>query len=207
MRPAQPCCGACWKDTPRDRGAALRVPAVGIEPLPLQNPASMMWLAAISDPSCALAGEMGHHLLLARGVPEDRLRHQIEVYREARAAFGHDVKTGYCQVTRGIYVAENEEQAWAEAAPGIERYFRQSQKVPPDAAVPSLSEMAQRGYFIVGDPRSCAEQVSALARAVPITHLACDVYLPRVASANLLRSIRLFGERVIPLCEEALTPA
>ncbi len=183
------------------------VPAVGIEPLPLQVPAQMLWLAAIGDSSCELAGQLGYHLLLARGVPEDRLRQQIEIYRMAQAEAGHDARTGYTQVTRGVYVAESNDQAWTEAAPGIERYFRQSQKIAPDAPVPALDEMARRGYFIVGDPRACAEQVVALAETVPLTHLACDVYLPRVPSAGLLRSIRLFGEQVVPLCGQALSIA
>jgi alkanesulfonate monooxygenase SsuD/methylene tetrahydromethanopterin reductase-like flavin-dependent oxidoreductase (luciferase family) len=177
------------------------VPAIAIEPLPLQDPASMFWMAAIGDASCALAGQLGDHLLLARGIPEERLCDQIEIYRRARAAAGHDPRAGCTQVTRGVYVAESAEQAWAEAAPGIERYYRESKKIPPDAAVPDLYEMARQGYFIVGDPPSCAQQIDALASAVPLTHLACDMYLPRVPHAAIMRSIQLCGEQVMPLAE------
>jgi len=173
------------------------VPAVGIEPLPLQKPSSMLWMASMSDASCTLAGQLGDHLLLARGIPEERLREQISVYRQARVSAGHDEQSGNTQVTRGLYVARTDEQAWIEAAPGIERYYRQSKKVAPGAPVPDLREMARQSYFIIGDPDTCVQQIRALGQAASLSHLACDMYLPRVPHEAILRSIRLCGERVI----------
>lgn len=161
-----------------------------LTPRPLQAAGEMVWVAAGSVESARLAGGSGGHLLLARGVAVPNLREQIAAYREARAARDLDPVGGRIQVTRGMHVAATDEEAWREAAHGIESYLRATGR-PVEG---DLREMARRGDFIVGSPATCATAIRDLAETVPISDLACDIWLQGMAHARMARSLALLGD-------------
>lgn len=178
------------------QGAHYSVPEVRLVPTPLQPVESMLWLAAGSVHSAALAGNSGGHLLLARGARAAALQEQVAAYREARAARGLDPGRGRIQVTRGLYVAPSEEEAWREAAHGIAAYLRASGRLDGERDVRAL---AARGDFIVGTPAHCATAIRDLAEEVPITDLACDIFLHGMEHRLMARSLDLLGREVAPL--------
>jgi alkanesulfonate monooxygenase SsuD/methylene tetrahydromethanopterin reductase-like flavin-dependent oxidoreductase (luciferase family) len=102
------------------------------------------------------------------------------------------------QVTRGIYVAPSDEQAWREAERGVRAFMRATGRPGDDA---DLRELGRRGDFIVGSPETCAAAIRALAQAAPITDLACDIFLPGMEYGLVERSLELLGqaaERLAP---------
>lgn len=173
--------------------------AVGLTPLPVQQPRQMLWLASMSDGTAQVAGTLGTHLLLARGQPDAAVQRHIGLYQQARTQANWTKSTGLTQVTRGIYVAETDEQAWREAAPGIERYYRRSKKIAESAPVPSLHEMTEQGCWIVGSPSSCARHIAALSSRLPLSHLACDIKVPTLPRDRVIRSLTLLATEVLPL--------
>jgi alkanesulfonate monooxygenase SsuD/methylene tetrahydromethanopterin reductase-like flavin-dependent oxidoreductase (luciferase family) len=181
-------------------GRFYHVPEITLVPAPLQPVNHLIWVAAGSLDSARLAGRSGGNLLLARGTPLADLRAQITAYQEARAEQDVHPETARIQVTRGVYVARTDEQAWREAEQGIVEYLRASRRdVPND----NLQDLAQRGDFIIGSPRTCAAAIRALTKAVPITDLACDIALYGMEHARTAQSLDLLGREVAELlCAE-----
>lgn len=172
-------------------GSHYRVPRVTVVPRPLQPVANMIWVAAGSNGAAAYAGSTGSHLLLARGMAEADLREQVAAYRGARAAHGMDPEGGRIQVTRGVYVAPTDEAAWEEATPGIRAYLERTGRGDAEA---EPEELARRGDFIIGSPQTCLAAIHDLADQVPITDLACDIFLVGMEHERVARSLALLGE-------------
>jgi alkanesulfonate monooxygenase SsuD/methylene tetrahydromethanopterin reductase-like flavin-dependent oxidoreductase (luciferase family) len=185
-------------------GAYYTVPPVTLVPRPLQRVQDLLWVAASSLGSAAVAGRSGGRLLTSRGMPLRDLLEQIAVYRETRAEAGYDATGVAIQVTRGVYVAESEEAAWREAEPGIRRHYAYLTRYHGEGC--ALREMARRGDFIVGTPGQVAEEIAALAAEAPITHLACDISLNGVPHERIARSLDLLGREVVPLVQRPAVP-
>lgn len=142
-------------------GTYYQIPEVMLMPRPLQPPEHMLWVATGSVASAQLAGQSGTHLLLARGMSLARLREQIAAYQEARAAQGLQRAGARVQVTRGLYVAPTDAQAWEEAAYGIVEYLRRSGRTVETGEV---RELARQGDFIIGSPERAPRRSSSLPR-------------------------------------------
>ncbi len=177
-------------------GAYYTIPEVTLVPRPLQRVGDMVWVAAGSQASADLAGRSGGHLLLARGVAADELVRQIEAYRRGRAEAQLDVTTAHIQVTRGLYVAETEEEAWRDSAESIRRHYARLARYGGEAV--DVRTMAARSDFIVGTPEQCAEGIHTLHARIPVTHLALDIALIGMPHARVARSLDLFGRAVAP---------
>jgi alkanesulfonate monooxygenase SsuD/methylene tetrahydromethanopterin reductase-like flavin-dependent oxidoreductase (luciferase family) len=177
-------------------GVHYHIPEVRLMPRPLQAVGQMLWVATGSVASARLAGQSGAHLLLARGMDLPRLREQIAAYEEARVARGLNRESARIQVTRGLYVAPTDAQAWEDAGQGVVEYLRRSGRILESGDVQKL---ARQGDFIIGAPESCAAAISELAATIPITDLACDIALTGMAHSRTARSLDLLGNAVAPL--------
>jgi len=178
-------------------GAHYTVPQAQVAPLPLQTPEQLLWVAAGSEGSAAMAGRSGGHLLLARGTPTPTLRGLVAAYRAARAAAGYRADGTRVQVTRGVYVARDEDSAWRDAAEGVRRHYARLARYRGEEVDPR--EMARRGDFIIGTPEQCAAALALVAAGVPVTDLACDIALPGMPVERVERSLDLLGRIVVPL--------
>ncbi len=52
--------------------------------------------------------------------------------------------------------------------------------------------------YVIGDPATVRDELEALIEALAPTEIICRMQLPGIATAALERSLRLFGEQVIP---------
>jgi alkanesulfonate monooxygenase SsuD/methylene tetrahydromethanopterin reductase-like flavin-dependent oxidoreductase (luciferase family) len=179
-------------------GAHYQVPEVTLVPAPSTPVGQLIWVAAGSLASAQLAGQSGGNLLLARGTSLTDLRAQIAAYREARVDRGMDLATARIQVTRGIYVAPSDEQAWREAEQGIVEYALASGRAVPGDR---LQLKAQHGDFIIGSAQTCAAAIRALIESVPITDLACDIAMYGMEHEHTSRSLDLLGREVAALVD------
>jgi alkanesulfonate monooxygenase SsuD/methylene tetrahydromethanopterin reductase-like flavin-dependent oxidoreductase (luciferase family) len=177
-------------------GSYYQIPQVMLMPRPLQPPERLLWVATGSVASARLAGQSGAHLLLARGMSLIKLREQIAAYEEARMARDLNRESARIQVTRGLYVAPTDAQAWEDAAHGIVEYLRRSGRAVESEDV---QELARQGDFIIGSPETCAAAIGELAATIPITDLACDIALTGMPHTLTARSLDLIGNAVAPL--------
>jgi alkanesulfonate monooxygenase SsuD/methylene tetrahydromethanopterin reductase-like flavin-dependent oxidoreductase (luciferase family) len=72
-----------------------------------------------------------------------------------------------------------------------------------DEALSWFDFLAARDHLLIGTPEVVAEQIARLRDETGMDDLATLMWLPGVDHRDIMRSIELFGERVIPLVEEA----
>ena len=197
-------------------GEFYRVADVAVFPKPLQRPHPPLWTAAVSPDTYRLAAQRGFRILTAPSfTPWDLLVKNYDAYREDwRRTHGSDAGAEIA-MNKIIYVADSSKQAREDVREPIRWFFRtqagliaDAQEVPPDQyrfyrrvrenLLALTDEQALDQAAIVGDPEEVADKVRAHHEALGITHLMGSFSRGMVDEAKVLRSMRLFGEKVLP---------
>ncbi len=200
-----------WSDEPvRYHGELYDYDGVRVLPKPLQRPHPPIWVGASrSDGTFQWAGEKGFHLMtLPFSYEPPVLQHWIGVYQDALRANGHDPARREILGKFHMYVAADDATARREA----ERYWldyyrvshaRGSWNVPRPPTAENFEAEVARLQVIVGDPARCVEALEYWRETLGLTTVSGQFHFGGMPEELALRSIRLFGERVIP----ALSPA
>jgi natural product biosynthesis luciferase-like monooxygenase protein len=147
---------------------------VKVFPRPIQ-PTLPLWVTASRSPETfMLAGRLGANVLthlLGQTVPE--LSKHIALYRQARAANGHDPSAGQVTVMVHTFMGEDREQTVARARDPFLQYMRAhlglsadffrslglplptSDKVEVDSMISFAFERYSRTAALIGTPESC----------------------------------------------------
>src|SRR6266571_5356203 len=104
-------------------GKAWNYVDISCRPRPLQKPHPPIYYGATSPESPAMVARRGWNIALSRQ-PLENCARAAETYRAERAALGNPAGGGDIVLVREIYVADTDEQAWAEAAPQIARFYQ-----------------------------------------------------------------------------------
>ena len=176
-----------------------------------QKPHPPLIRACISEPSVAEMAKIGRPVLI--GVQTvDTLRHRLELYRNTMndAGFAESaVESALDQtwVQRGLVVADSDQEALDIAGPALERYRKHLldarinynvTEVPamnPNQPRPAGEVVEQA--FLAGTPRRVAEQVAEL-KDIGARNVMLNVNVGQIAPQHVERSLRLFGEQVMP---------
>lgn len=186
-------------------------------PRPTQTPRPHFYLAAVGTPeSFARAGRLGHGLMAIPGVGHDP-KELMKIYREEWRRAGHP---GNGRVMMAVFMFCHEDRAEAIrlAKPRIERHFEsiydamsEHTKLPPSPDYKNYDIMAQKvkaetfekqvehGAAFVGTPKDLIEQLRAFDADVGgCDHASLQVNFNDMPYADAERSVRLFGEKVLP---------
>lgn len=176
---------------------------------PMQRPRPPMWYggsvakavaraADLSDPSLGDSWVASSHLV------GDVITKQAGVFQDRLAALGKPRPKEF-PLLRNIVVAEDRETALRDAGPFLEasyRIFGQwglfTGPVGGDKEQLDLEELIE-GRVIIGSPEECAEQLSALQEATDFTRLVARVQWLGMDQDIVLRTVRLLGEKVLPM--------
>ena len=192
---------------------------------PLQKPHPPMWIQS-RDPdtlrTLALEGvHTGYLLFFPREEAEARYREYIRLWQEA----GHEGKPniGYWTL---VYVDETDELAVQKAAPQINHAFGQVFGVGDggfaDAKrlianyelrgewgaaeiarnMTNVEWLLERNLVFVGSPETVIRQIREAATEGIFNTVMAELNLGWLSERDLMRSIRLFGERVIPALKD-----
>lgn len=197
-------------------GEFYTVGGVTVYPRPLQRPHPPLWTAAVSPDTYALAGRQGLRILTAPSfTPWDILRRNYDAYHEAwRAAHGSTAGAEIA-MNKIVYVADSSRQAREEVREPIRWFFQtQAGLIADPAGVPpeqyrfyrkvrenllALSdEQALDEAAIVGDPEEVADRIRAHQEALGLTHFMGSFSRGMADRRKVLRSLRLFGDKVLP---------
>jgi len=183
-----------------------------LRPPPYQKPHPPLVRACIGEASMLEMASIGRPVLI--GVQTlDTLRQRLHRYTETmlKAGFENEAVENALDQTwaqRALYVADSDEEALDVATMALKRYRHHLDEarrrynpggLPPrkPEAPPSPNEMVEHA-FLAGTPKRVAEQVAAL-REAGVRNLLLNVNVGQMPSERVERSMKLFGEKVLPL--------
>jgi len=208
-----------WKDEPlKHSSPSMTIPAREVWPKPLQKPHPPLWMAGTSPDTFTVAGRKGLGVLCfqltADGVAlcNQNYRRAIkhaepvgEFVNESFAALalslcGRDKDTieigvGGAQwflqkvVEILIGLRESESNSYAYLKDMIDMDHQ-----PKDA---SLDELEQHPFVVTGDPEQCIRKLEGI-EALGADQLITFQQMGRIPHDRVMKSIRLFGEEIIP---------
>ncbi len=187
------------------QGEVFKVDGVEVLPPTVQRPHPPIWVAANrSDDTFRWAGTNGFNLMtLPPSYPPPVLREQIDRYRDALAAAGHDPATREVLGKFHIYVAETDDQAEDEAAIYLENYGAVSRgrsnvetAVRRDRA--QFRERLESGLLIAGTPKRCIEAIQTWQDRLGLTTVSGTFYFGGMPQELALKNIRMFAKEVMP---------
>ncbi len=197
-------------------GEFYRFRDVAVLPRPVQRPHPPLWTAAVSPDTYALAARRGLKILTSPSfTPFDILRKNYDLYHATwRQTHGSDAGADIC-LNKIIHVADTSREARENLREPI-RWFFQTQAgliadptgAPPDQYrfyqkvrenLLSLSEeKALDQAAIVGDAEEVADKIRAHHEALGVTFFMGAFSRGGVAHEKVVRSMRLFAEKVMP---------
>jgi alkanesulfonate monooxygenase SsuD/methylene tetrahydromethanopterin reductase-like flavin-dependent oxidoreductase (luciferase family) len=187
------------------RGALLSRAQGEVRTRPLQRPHPPIWIAAQADAGIRRAARFGDVLFLNPQATIDTLRGQAELFKrtreEARTARAEEMA---CH--KEVFVAPDMDTALREGRPFLEGKLKMYARWGQDRELPTASasfgsldfDEMRRDRVIVGDPEHCVAEFKRYHREVGINHFVCVLNWPGMQHWQILRSIQLIGERVLP---------
>lgn len=148
-----------------------------------------VYVGGVTEPALRRAARIGDGIIVYCATPRE-LR--------ARRALLDTVLDGRrlpLVCTSVLHVAEDPEQAWAEARPGI-AYLEGGIASYSDAD--AGARVQDRAEYLVGTPEDVAGRLAALRRDVRFDHFAYWARLPGLSHARAMESLRLVMSRVRP---------
>ena len=189
--------------------------ALGVHPKPLQKPHPPLWLLGDSVRSHEFAGARGIHTMCytpGMSAVEDTWA----AYRQAYSRT-HDDELAPGEklaIMKPVYVAPTMEQAVNDMREGTNALFGRSplsfiqgkkkyintgeELTKQEEAANWFDFLHARDLILVGPPDYVAERIQALRDRFQCEHLALFGNTPGMTHRQLLESIALFGERVMP---------
>ncbi|MCB1510218.1 MAG: LLM class flavin-dependent oxidoreductase [Hyphomicrobiaceae bacterium] len=211
-----------WTEAPlHHKGRYFDVTLPGLRPQAVQTPHPPIWHSAVSPDSFTRCGQRGVPVMTLR-LSVDVLRQRLALYETGLAASGltpeaqADLRRK-AAVWRNVHVAESQAQAEDELAAALiegRHHMNEARKAfnPPDFVVDEkllspwtdarVSDDEALAFYLknstlVGTPDRVAAQIAEL-REAGISHLLCQMSFGYLDHASITRSMRLFGERVMP---------
>ena len=183
-----------------------------LRPRPYQRPHPPLVRACISEASVAAMGRIGRPVLIGIHTVE-AIQHRLNLYRESMldAAFSHaevEEALDQCWAQRGLFVADTDEEARETAAAALSRYrahlldarikYNPGGAPPRDPnAPPAPAEMVEHA-FLAGTPDTVASGIQEL-KAAGVRNLLLNPNVGQIPPERVEKSLRLFGEKVLPL--------
>lgn len=175
-----------------------------VYPRPIQSKLPV-WVGVGGTPqSFVRAGSLGLPLMIAIiGGETDRFRPLVDLYRKAGAEAGFSPEQLKVGLHSPGYVAENDQQAVDDYYPGYAELWTKLGKErgwPPVTRRQFDVQIASRGALAVGGPQTVAEKLKRHSEALGgVDRFTFQMDNAGLTHAQLLQSINLIGEKLIPL--------
>jgi alkanesulfonate monooxygenase SsuD/methylene tetrahydromethanopterin reductase-like flavin-dependent oxidoreductase (luciferase family) len=188
-------------------GKHFRADGVALRPQPVQKPAPPIWVAAKKRKAVELAAAVGDGWFADPITPLPIIRENRGHWAKALARDGVDAADRTFAYYREFLVAEDDETAWRigrePMMAGYRNYLRWGHLVDDDGVpIPPeredvLEDLVQQ-RFTLGGPDRCLADIAMLREMLALDCLVMKVKFPGLSHQNVMDSIRLFGERVLP---------
>ena len=215
-----------WRDRvfPGHKGKHIDVPSRVVVPKPIQKPHPPMWMACTSEPSFAMAGEMGVGCLSFTSFELELYAERVKAYRKAIknpkpiGDFVNEEVTGFTV----LLCDEDNETARKVGGPeGVDHYGRTNRYFGNVLSQPGYKEYAHvsavnaeaasgdfdrveraaqwidEGRMCIGDPDAC-EAIVRRYQSLGADQFIGLVQFSEVTHEQAMKTIRLMGEKVMP---------
>jgi alkanesulfonate monooxygenase SsuD/methylene tetrahydromethanopterin reductase-like flavin-dependent oxidoreductase (luciferase family) len=189
-------------------GRYYRFRDVCVLPKPYQKPHPPLRVAATSEETYPMVGQLGRPLFVAvRTGSISDLRRFLGGYHAAWRAAGHPGR-GDVALLVPVYVAESARQAREEPEASTRHWFRSvadalrrspARQADADRLAALSYEEILAEQVVYGTPEAVAERLGALRADLGFSSLSAWMNVgAQVPHARVLTSMRLFAERVVP---------
>jgi len=191
-------------------GAERRVPPTTTFPRPLQEPHPPVWLAAATKESFDLAVRHGiEGMTTLSGRPISVLEQNWQNYVQARRDVGQGPATAF-SVQQQVCVMPTDAEARrylpyflyqlrqaSALRTGRERVERGESHELPFEGEPTLDELFEE-RTLVGSPARVRDRIQQYREVCGMTHMTCVMAPGDMPQEDVLRSMRLFADEVMP---------
>jgi alkanesulfonate monooxygenase SsuD/methylene tetrahydromethanopterin reductase-like flavin-dependent oxidoreductase (luciferase family) len=194
----------------RYEGEYFKIDETSVFPHCVQQPHPPIWVTAQSPESVQATVKRGFNLVSGGfGVPLERLREFRQVFDDQMALTppSHPIAVG---TQRPVYVTDNEADARAAAEHArwnmrvtlslrnnYERVEGGHAMPVPFANEPSTDDILEK-FSVIGTPDTCIKQLRAIQDAMGIDHFNASFWFGDLTQNQVLRSMRLFADEVMP---------
>lgn len=177
---------------------------VTIDPKPMQKPRPPIWIAANSDAAVERAAKMGDGWIIGPHSAIEELERQAELCRKAWSTAGKPGKPDI-PIIRETFVAATRREAVEKAQPCLEQLYRsiyirwkQNEAMSDPNELRLGFDQLARNRFILGSAEQCVDQIQQYEERLGATHMFLRFdWTPGLPQADILASMRRFGEKVI----------
>ena len=173
---------------------------------PIENGRLKTWIGVGGSPdSVVRAARYGLPLMLAIiGGDPNRFAPYVDLYHRAFDQMGQPVQP--IGVHSPGYVADTDEQAREELWPD---YKRMRDRIGAERGWPPMQRLefdreANQGSLYVGSPETVARKIASSAKALRTRRFQMKYSAGALSHERLMRSIELYGRKVIPLVRDML---
>lgn len=204
-------------------GQYYNVNNVSIVPKPYQNPHPKIYTGGASNHNYELAGKEGWGVLITPMLPLSKVKHQLDIYREACQKYGNKPDIVYIQA---LYLDNDEQKAIEEAKPYMLQFMAgnvsPTKEMPPreemlakdfafyaSGALESLlnipyEQLVEEEWVWVGTPEKIKEKVAAVIDQCPdLTEISLLCTYAGIEHWKTIRTQELFSQRVLPHFRQA----
>lgn len=177
-------------------------------PKPIQNPPPIYAAAARTADSYVWAGANGYHLCTSFFSPEtDSIRNNIQLYRQAALANGHDPATRNIGGVVQMYCAATKAEALRDGGKFAKNYYRFFGDIDKLGSRPvvgerfeniDVAEFDQRNQVLLGDPDDLIRRIGQIRDYFGANMLYFEIAQGGASREEVLRAIDLFGKEVLP---------
>ena len=179
---------------------------VTLRPPPKQKPHPPIWMAAKKKKAVELAAQLGDAWFADPITPLSVLKARMQDYRAMLKQQGKP-DTGFdFPFMREAHCAETDEQAWEEVKAGVLYIYQEyldwghmqdEDGNPVAPGTPGALEMLRK-RFVIGSPETCIRECERYRKELGVTNLIMRMKFPGLSQDRVLKSIKLWGEKVMP---------
>jgi probable F420-dependent oxidoreductase len=172
-----------------------------VAPRPVQRPRPPIWFGAWAEPAIHRAARLGDVWFVGPSANLGEILPCARMYQKAREEQGNG--EGAIALFRYLFVARNSQEAIAAAGgpfiQAFERmYFRWPHPVVKRPAGQLTIERLAEDRIILGDPKTCIDQIRRFQDELDVKHLVCRFSVPGIPRRSCEMSFQLFAREVMP---------
>lgn len=200
-------------------GKHFQAEGIEVVPKPVQRPNPPIRLAANSPDTFRFAGHHGYPIFAGGPVnPIPVLGERLELYKRALAEAGRIAPPDWLAGLAMVFAGSDKASVRAAVEPSLRNYFRSVAEIAePQTLVPQFHEEFEKArnrlltmqyetvdatMGVYGDPQYCADRIAELSSQFGFDRLVCWFETGGlIGHQNVLASMRLFAEKVMPKLE------